>query len=81
MVERNVLGSNLLRFLAAATAVMIDFSQRGPNTHYLFAPKRLRCDWSCIPESAQTLVDYSDLKRLGFQVPTLLQFYYSLAGC
>src|SRR5208282_1340835 len=40
----------------------------------LFTSKRLRCDWSRIPESAQILIGYSDPQRFGSPVPTLVKF-------
>ena len=40
----------------------------------LFASKRLRCDWSCIPERVQILEGCSDPQRFGSPVATLVQF-------
>jgi hypothetical protein len=44
----------------------------------LFASKRLRCGWFCIPESVQILEACSDPQRFGSPVATLVQFNCSL---
>jgi hypothetical protein len=44
----------------------------------LFASKRLRYDWSSMPESAEILEDYADRQRLDSPVPTFVQFHCSL---